>query len=288
MHHDDRDDVPWRDHNQTRYADGRNGRLRYGEGGRYHGTDYDDPRAGFERSQSPGREGGDTYVEREYGRHYSESGGSRGDAHDERGGQVRDTRAGRYGGYAMDEEAAYGPQRQDAGLHRDGRASSQYRFDPDRHGPDPQAYREYPQERYDDPGHSGRSRGGGSALRDYRDRPAERDGARSHEAHGRWPGSRSGEDPRSSGGQRGKGPRNYTRSDARITEDVNERLTHDDRVDASDITVSVSNGEVTLQGTVDDRRMKHRIEDIAEGCPGVKDVDNRIRVRRADDRDRGE
>ncbi|MGN6152565.1 MAG: BON domain-containing protein [Lysobacteraceae bacterium] len=298
MTHEDRDRVPWRDHNQTRYADGRHGRLRYGEGGRYHGTDYDDPRAEYERSQSAGWEGGDAHAEREYGRHYSESGGSRGSEHDEgrarmqrRGPGGRDVddgpNAGRYGGYAAEEEAVYGPQRRDYGPNRYGYEPTQYRFGPGRGGSEQHGFREYPQERYGMGGASASPRDGRTELRDYRDRPAEGGGDRSHEAHGRWPGSREAEGRRGAGGQRGRGPRNYTRSDARITEDVHERLTHDEGVDATDITVTVSNGEVTLQGPVDDRRTRHRIEDIVADCPGVKDVDNRIRVGRNDDRQDG-
>ena len=39
---------------------------------------------------------------------------------------------------------------------------------------------------------------------------------------------------------RGRGPRGYTRSDERIREDVNDRLTDDGWLDASDIDVQVS------------------------------------------------
>ena len=77
---------------------------------------------------------------------------------------------------------------------------------------------------------------------------------------------------------RGKGPRNYSRSDERIKEDVNDRLADDPFVDASDIEVSVSNGEVTLTGSVDHRSTKRRAEDIAEAVSGVKNVENRLRV----------
>lgn len=78
---------------------------------------------------------------------------------------------------------------------------------------------------------------------------------------------------------RGRGPRSYARSDQRIEEDLNERLTEDALVDASDIEVGCNQGVVVLSGEVDDRWMKHRAEDIADACGGVKDVDNRIRVR---------
>jgi hypothetical protein len=50
-------------------------------------------------------------------------------------------------------------------------------------------------------------------------------------------------------GHRGRGPKNYSRSDTRIEEDVHERLMHDP-LDASGIEVSVKDGEVTLTGTV--------------------------------------
>ena len=50
----------------------------------------------------------------------------------------------------------------------------------------------------------------------------------------------------------------------------------------SEVTVEAHNGTVTLEGTVPDRRMKHRIEDLCEQCIGVQDVENRIRVQRED------
>jgi hypothetical protein len=77
---------------------------------------------------------------------------------------------------------------------------------------------------------------------------------------------------------RGLGPKNYSRSDERIREDINERLTDADDIDARGITVEVSNGVATLTGSVEQRWMKHRAEDIAEGCSGVRDVHNQIRV----------
>ena len=77
---------------------------------------------------------------------------------------------------------------------------------------------------------------------------------------------------------RGLGPRNYTRSDERIREDLNERLTDADDIDARGLTVEVSNGVATLKGTVEQRWMKHRAEDLAESCSGVRDVNNQIRV----------
>jgi osmotically-inducible protein OsmY len=80
--------------------------------------------------------------------------------------------------------------------------------------------------------------------------------------------------------QYGKGPKGYTRSDERIREDVCDRLSDDDEVDARDITVTVKNAEVILEGSVNDRRSKHRAEDIAESVSGVKDVTNHLRARK--------
>jgi osmotically-inducible protein OsmY len=77
---------------------------------------------------------------------------------------------------------------------------------------------------------------------------------------------------------KGRGPKNYQRSDDRIKEDINDRLSDDWFVDASDIDVTVQNGEVTLSGHVDERTAKRRAEDIAEAVSGVKHVENRLRV----------
>jgi hypothetical protein len=76
----------------------------------------------------------------------------------------------------------------------------------------------------------------------------------------------------------GRGPKGYTRSDDRIREDVSDRLEQHGEIDASEIEVRVASGEVTLTGTVDDRRAKRLAEDIIESCPGVKQVHNQIRV----------
>lgn len=77
---------------------------------------------------------------------------------------------------------------------------------------------------------------------------------------------------------RGRGPKDYVRSDERIRDDVNDRLTEDRRVDASNITVTVEKGEVTLNGTVTERAAKRRAEDIVEDISGVKHVQNNLRV----------
>src|SRR5262249_34498742 len=77
-------------------------------------------------------------------------------------------------------------------------------------------------------------------------------------------------------------PKGYRRSDNRIEEDINDRLTDHPYIDASEIEVSVSNGEVVLSGSVDDRSSKRLAEDIAEQVSGVHNVENRLRVRGRD------
>ncbi|MCK6592183.1 MAG: BON domain-containing protein [Polyangiaceae bacterium] len=85
---------------------------------------------------------------------------------------------------------------------------------------------------------------------------------------------------RSRGQHGGRGPRGYKRSDERIREDICDRLMQHDDVDASDVEVTVSSGEVTLQGTVESRQMKHLIEDVIDAVQGVQEVHNQIRVKR--------
>ncbi|HET7094074.1 MAG TPA: BON domain-containing protein [Thermomicrobiales bacterium] len=82
------------------------------------------------------------------------------------------------------------------------------------------------------------------------------------------------------GGQyAGVGPKGYKRSDERIDDDVNARLTWSPDLDPSDITVSVADGEVTLSGSVDSRWQKRLAGDIADDVPGVRDVFNQIKIR---------
>ena len=81
---------------------------------------------------------------------------------------------------------------------------------------------------------------------------------------------------------RGSGPSGYTRSDERILEDVCDRLTQDWEVDARNVQVTVNGGEVTLDGTVDNRGAKRRAEDIVDDVSGVGHVQNNLRVSERD------
>jgi osmotically-inducible protein OsmY len=80
------------------------------------------------------------------------------------------------------------------------------------------------------------------------------------------------------GSARGLGPKGYRRSDERISEDVHQRLTDDPWLDASDVEVAVSSGEVTLSGVVKSREAKHRAEHLVEAVSCVKHVQNNLRI----------
>jgi len=88
-------------------------------------------------------------------------------------------------------------------------------------------------------------------------------------------------DDQSPGPHRGRGPKAYSRSDERIRDDVNDRLTDDPFLDASHVEVLVEGGEVTLSGIVSSRSDKRRAEDLADNVSGVKHVQNNLRVESA-------
>ena len=127
-------------------------------------------------------------------------------------------------------------------------------------------------------------------------------GAFGSEPHGPYPGDsldegRSGS--RSSWGAsrqqlgrgtsfRGHGPQGYVRSDERLLELICERLTDDPDIDPREVRVQVAGGEVTLEGRVGDRWMKHHIEDMVDACAGVTEIHNRIRVGEASPLERKE
>jgi osmotically-inducible protein OsmY len=80
---------------------------------------------------------------------------------------------------------------------------------------------------------------------------------------------------------RGRGPKDFRRSDASIREAVCERFLRDPDLDPSDVSVTVTDAVVTLTGTVATRAQKHHAEDLALAVRGVSDVMTRVRVRRS-------
>jgi osmotically-inducible protein OsmY len=61
---------------------------------------------------------------------------------------------------------------------------------------------------------------------------------------------------------------------------VSDRLTDAPFLDASDVEVTVKNGEVTLSGTVPNREQKRRSEDLIEHVTGVRELHNALRISR--------
>lgn len=104
--------------------------------------------------------------------------------------------------------------------------------------------------------------------------------ARANQDFGSGGGWYSFDQSRQAQGFRGRAPKGYERSDERVKEDICERLMHDPYVDATEISVTVKSGLVTLEGTVNDRQQKHQAEDLVDATSGVKDVRNNLTVTR--------
>jgi len=95
------------------------------------------------------------------------------------------------------------------------------------------------------------------------------------------------EDDKRFGPHRGKRTNGFSRFDECSQEDVNDRLSDYSFIDASEIDVTVEGAEVVLTGTVDNKEEKRRAEDIAERISGVKNVENRLKVKNRDNRSDG-
>jgi len=79
-------------------------------------------------------------------------------------------------------------------------------------------------------------------------------------------------------GYAGGGPARDHRSDESLREEIFEQLIHHPDVHPADIDVQVEGGEVTLQGTVEDRNTRWLVEDLVESVSGVSLVHNQLRV----------
>jgi osmotically-inducible protein OsmY len=73
----------------------------------------------------------------------------------------------------------------------------------------------------------------------------------------------------------------YFRSADAIQQQVCQRLSDDEQLDASGVLVSVSDGEVILEGCVSDRPAMQRAEHIARSVEGVTEVYNRVEVEKS-------
>ncbi len=97
-----------------------------------------------------------------------------------------------------------------------------------------------------------------------------------------WNENSMGGSQQQTGRYHGVGPKGYTRSDDRLKEEICDMLTRHHEIDASDVEVEVKDGEVTLTGSVPDRRMKHMVEDATERSYGIKEIHNQIKVKRSE------
>jgi len=130
------------------------------------------------------------------------------------------------------------------------------------------------------PPHDGRGRYRRSPGPYYGDARRDVRGGWADPADSDWRADRAAV-PHRAGEHRGKGPRGYRRSDARIHQELCDRLADDPRIDASGMEVTVKDGEVTLDGTVESRVDRRRAEDCAEEVSGVAHVQNNLRRRPA-------
>ncbi|WP_342588187.1 BON domain-containing protein [Neorhizobium alkalisoli] len=235
--------------------------------------DYRPGDTGYVRGFGDNQQSGDNFSgDREYGR--------------EDGDRSRFSRYGRADQWATDDygyESGYGDTDRSRIWAREsyrGRPSS-FSYEPG-HGRVNQAYGE----RYgSDYGYGGESRSGHGQEHRFRE----------EEGHGRkrgfmeragdevasWFGDEEAEQRRAMDEHRGKGPKGYQRSDSRIEEDVNDRLSDDPVLDASNISVTVKSAEVTLDGFVSSRWDKRRAEDLVDSVSGVRHVQNNLRVNNA-------
>jgi osmotically-inducible protein OsmY len=226
-----------------------------------------------------------------YGRGPSESGGY-GRGPSEFGGRGSFESSGYAGGHGRGREFAgergYGPRRQEFGGSERGRGMEP---DPWQGGPETHSFggqRTYARDLYSDSGASRHETDwtSGNAGRGMQSVYSGSDWRPERSSFGPAHGSSFGRYQDDAGGARGRygyagrGPKDYQRSDERIREEISDRMTDDDTLDASNLTVQVQKGEVTLTGSVTTREQKRRAEDLAEGISGVREVTNSLRVAR--------
>ncbi len=75
---------------------------------------------------------------------------------------------------------------------------------------------------------------------------------------------------------------NVATDDSAITQKVRQAISDDSTLSANakSITVSTSNGTVTLKGSVASDSEKSKIYNIADGVQGVKQVDNQLEIKK--------
>ena len=77
----------------------------------------------------------------------------------------------------------------------------------------------------------------------------------------------------SASGSRGRG-----HADASLRDEIAHRIVSEAGDAGLNVTIKVFEGIVTLEGPVPERVTKEMLQAIVEACPGVRGVDNRLRV----------
>ena len=269
----------------SRYSESQYGQSGYAEQRGYGGQGEYDPRRGWGGRSSEYR-GSEGWDDLRRGSSYGDRGRGRESQYGNRGSQgyggreSRDYYSGSRYGSGRQSEDEYGSARR-YGVGYTGSSS----FERDR-GLGDDRFTRHDEPRYYGTGYyaEGTSAfGGGFGEERWRSQPSSTGWLRESERGGYFGGGYDDERRERPGFFRrlfGKGPKGYQRSDERLREDISERLMQADQIDSSEVSVQVASGKVTLEGTVPDRYMKHAIEDLVDACPGVQDIDNRIRVDR--------
>jgi len=65
-----------------------------------------------------------------------------------------------------------------------------------------------------------------------------------------------------------------------IRQEVNDHLVQHNYIDATEVVVSVKDGEVTLEGSVPDDDQKKYAEEVAQKVAGVKQVRNLLKIKK--------
>lgn len=268
----------WRSGQQS--GQGFSGRQQYGESG-WGGSDYEDRGYGQRGRQADwprrgmGGWGGSDYEDRGYGQMSGQDEWSR---RGMGGGMGASPGPGGYGSYYGSRDP-YGGSSYGRGYEGDFRGQS-YAREYGGGGQMGGGMRGQMGGRYGG-GERGYAEGGryGGSERGYGESGGRDLWDRAGDELASWFGDEEAAQRRRQDQHRGRGPRGYRRSDERIKEDINDRLTDDWMLDASDIEVTVQSCEVILSGEVASREDKRRAEDIAEAVSGVNNVQNNLRIR---------
>jgi len=73
----------------------------------------------------------------------------------------------------------------------------------------------------------------------------------------------------------------HDQSDERIDREITDHLTQHSYIDATEVVVTVKDGDVTLSGSVPDDDQSHYVEEIAQKVAGVKHIHNQLTIKKS-------